>query len=356
MTRSSRPTGPRSARRPARVGRERLAGSSGRGSGRDIDGSLSGFLRATYAASLKSPVSDEWINTYCIRPVASVLVWLFYRLGLRPVGVVLLGAVAGTLSGLCLAFNPWGRGLLLGGLLLILKNLLDAADGQLARATGSVDRIGRFADSIADFWVNGWITLGAAVPAASVIGLPRAAALAGAAFLLILLQCSLFVFYQVSFLARIGRSPVNRTDETPLGDDLSGARLERRLQRIYLALYGWQDRWMAALDRLLLRAWGIRFLGAADPDRGTAIAVSAGADRLRLIERRWYGDSVALRLTSFLGLGTSLTLYAVFLAAGRPIDALLWIDLGESSIAIAAILYRFCFLAPRMRRSSVHDR
>jgi phosphatidylglycerophosphate synthase len=285
------------------------------------------FLRDTYRQSLKSSRSDEWINTYAIRPIASGLVWIFYRLRLRPVQVVLLGGAAGTAAGLSLALNPWGRGALAGGALLLLKNLLDAADGQLARATGQVDRVGRFADSITDFWVNGWITFGAAASLIPRLGPFLALALGAAAFLLLLLQCSLFVFYQVSYLQRIGRSPANRTDERARESERETAPgWERRLQETYLVLYGWQDRLMAALDR--------RLAGAAVRDRDD-----------------WYGDTLGLRLTSFLGLGTSLTVYSLLLLAGRPLWALLWILAGETSVALAAILYRrFAFSGGRRGR------
>jgi phosphatidylglycerophosphate synthase len=281
------------------------------------------FLRATYRHSVKSSRSDEWINTYAIRPAASLLVWLFYRLRLRPVQVVLLGALAGTLAGLALVFDWAGRGLLLGGVLLIIKNFLDAADGQLARATGQVDRVGRFSDAIADFWVNGWITLGAAHAAVPLLGSVAAWSLGAAAFLLLVLQCSLFVFYQVSFLRFSGMSPANRTDERPLEEERAAPPLERRLQAVYLILYGWQDRLMAALDRVLLR-------------RAMKRAAAGGAGP-RELEAAWYSDALCLRLSSFLGLGTSLTVYSVFLMAGSAVGALLWIVVGESLVALAAI-------------------
>jgi phosphatidylglycerophosphate synthase len=284
--------------------------------------SLIGFLRLTYRQSLKSSRSDEWINTYAIRPVASVLVWVFYRLGLSPVQVVLLSALVGTLSGLVLVLDPGGHGLVLGGLGLMAKNLLDAADGQLARATNRVDRVGRFADSLADFWVNGWVTLGTAWAAAPLLGSGRALVLGAAAFLLVLLQCSLFVFYQVSYLRSTGKSPTNRTDERPQEEELAAPPLEQSLQAAYLLLYGWQDRLMAALDGVLLRRTLVR-----------------SADRPRTREA-WYADSLGLRLSSFLGLGTSLTVYSVLLVAGSPVGALLWIVVGESMVALAVVLYR----------------
>lgn len=299
--------------------------------------SWTGFLRTTYSQSLKSSRSDEWINTYAIRPAASVLVWVFARLGLRPVQVVLLSAATGTAAGLSLVLVPGRTGLVLGGALLLAKVVLDAADGQLARATGQVDRIGRFADSIADFWVNGWITLGAAVPAAATLGTGRAALLGAAAFLLVLLQCSLFVFYQVTFLGAVSRSPANRTDERPLEAEKRASALERRLQRTYLRLYGWQDRLMAFLDRALLRRALRRFAGRAPEAE---------------VRQAWYSDATALRGTSFLGLGTSNVVYGVLLLAGWPVGALLWVVVVESGVALAALAYRFFWPKTALTSSS----
>jgi phosphatidylglycerophosphate synthase len=295
------------------------------------------FVRVHYRRSLKSARSDEWINTYLIRPAAFVLVWLFYRLRLRPVQVVLLGALAGTLCAPALLFIPGRAGPFWAGICLLAKNLLDAADGQLARATGRVDRVGRFADSIADFWVNAVVTLCCGAALSGQLGLPRALCLSAAAFLLLVLQCSLFVFYQISYLNRAGHSPANRPSEQMTAEDRAAPPLERRLQRIYLALYGWQDRWMAALDRLLFRS--------VRPD------AKAGIRRTEL-EERWFGDAVGLRLTSFLGLGTSLTVFGICLLLGSPRAALLWILLGENAVAAVAILYRLLWLAPSLSRAA----
>jgi len=284
------------------------------------------FLRATYSASLKSAVSDEWINTYAIRPLASVLVWVFYRMHWKPVWVVLLGVGVGSAAaaGVASGMAPWA--LSAGGALLLVKNLLDAADGQLARATDQVDRVGRFADALTDFWVNSAVALALAVPLSLQFGTPAAVGLALATGFSLVLQCSLFVFYQVSFLARRNHAAVNRTDERVRAEDANGSRLERRLQRAYLWCYGWQDALMAWIDRRL---------GASVPES-------------RLDD--WYGDLLGLRLSSFLGLGTTLTGVGVALLVGRADLAVLWSVGFGNAWALIALGYRAFVLAPRLRR------
>ncbi|MBK8231328.1 MAG: CDP-alcohol phosphatidyltransferase family protein [Candidatus Eisenbacteria bacterium] len=291
-----------------------------------IERGLVPFLREHYARSQKSVRSDEWINTFAIRPLAALFVWGFFLLRWKPVWVVWLGGLVGTAAALALVALPGERGLIWGGWLLLLKNVLDAADGQLARATGQVDRIGRFADSIADFWVNLWVPLATALLLASRFGLGPALALGLLTALCLMLQCSLFVFYQVGFLAAVGKSPVNRTDESVRPEDTLASPLERRLQALYLQLYGWQDRWIAAVDAALRRLCGVRSESARE---------------------RWVSDPVALRLTSFLGLGTSLTGFALALLLRRPDLALAWVLLVLNGVALLSLLYRALVLRSR---------
>ena len=107
----------------------------------------------SYKESLKSDASDELINTYILRPVAGLLVRALYRTRVTPNQVTL----AATASGLAAAALYWqGTPLLtaLAGICLTGKDLLDSADGQLARAKGLFSRAGRFLDSIGDFAVN----------------------------------------------------------------------------------------------------------------------------------------------------------------------------------------------------------
>lgn len=293
-----------------------------------IERGLFPFLREHYARSQKSARSDEWINTFAIRPLAALFVWGFFLLRWKPVWVVWLGGLVGTAAALALVLLPGERGLVWGGWLLLLKNVLDAADGQLARATGQVDRIGRFADSIADFWVNLWVPLATAVLLAPRIGLVPALGLGLLTALCLMLQCSLFVFYQVGFLAAVGKSPVNRTDESVRPEDALASPLERRLQALYLLLYGWQDRGIASIDQLLRRLCGVRTDAARD---------------------HWISDATALRLTSFLGLGTSLTGFAVALLLRRPDLALGWVLVILNGVALLSLLYRALVLRSRAR-------
>jgi hypothetical protein len=110
-------------------------------------------------AQLAQPVTLE--TTYKVREAEGVLDLYFYRrvgfqlakffakIGMSPVGVTLLGGVFGIFAGhlyfyRSLAINVAGMGL------HVFANLLDNADGQLARLTNRQSREGRIIDSLVD--------------------------------------------------------------------------------------------------------------------------------------------------------------------------------------------------------------
>jgi len=248
----------------------------------------------SYRSSVKSDASDELINTYLLRPAAGLLVRVVYRTPVTPNQVTLSAIVAGAVAAFLYAQGDPVR-TAAAGLCLTLKDLLDSADGQLARAQGRFSRAGRFLDSIGDIAVN------CAVFAAIAAAMARHGAGAGtlaacvAGFFGISLRVSYHVFYQTSFLHMKNTYLGNRTTEEMRAEDRAADWWTRTLQRVFLLLYGWQDAWIARLD-----AWSRR-----------GLAEGAETDRL------WYGDLPAVRLSGFLGLGTELFLLMVFSVIDR---------------------------------------
>ena len=106
-----------------------------------------------YRSSLKSDFSDELINTYLLRPIAGLIVRLLYPTPVTPNQVTIASTVAGIVAAFFYLDGTPGA-VVAAGLLVTLKDLLDSADGQLARAKGTYSRIGRFLDSIGDFVVD----------------------------------------------------------------------------------------------------------------------------------------------------------------------------------------------------------
>lgn len=237
-----------------------------------------------YKKTLKSTISDELINTYLLRPIAGFIVRILYPTRVTPNQVT----VASTLAGLAAAgfyFQNEAGLTAVAGLFVTLKDVLDSADGQLARAKQQYSRIGRFLDSIGDFVVDvavfaaiGWILY---VNTGN--GWMIALALAGLAG--ITLRVSYHVFYHTSFLHLQEKYRINRVTEEITKADQSGDARTLMLQRIFQMIYGWQDRLMASIDE-----WSRK--GASD----------------REFSIRWYSDPVGLRLSGLLGIGTELFL------------------------------------------------
>jgi len=262
----------------------------------------------SYSASVKSDASDELINTYVLRPAAGILVRLLYRTAVTPNQVTLAATAAGLVAAL-LYFPGTPQLTVAAGLCVTLKDLLDSADGQLARAKGMFSRAGRFLDSIGDFAVN--LAVFAAIAAAMLrhgTG-ARAPLLCALAFLGTSLRVSYHVFYQASFLHLRSAYAGNRTSEELIAEDQTEDPLTAALHRTFLLLYGWQDRLMARLDSFAL---------------GRAPLTPAGA-------KLWYGDATGVRLSGFLGLGTELFLLTACSVAGA-LDAYLVINIGGMNL------------------------
>ena len=89
--------------------------------------------------------ADELVNIYLLRPAAAAVVWLLQPTRVSPNHVT----GAAILTGLAAAWT-YGIGtpfaVAAAGVLVTAKDVLDDADGQLARAKEQYSRRGRFLD------------------------------------------------------------------------------------------------------------------------------------------------------------------------------------------------------------------
>lgn len=273
-----------------------------------------------YKKSLKSGLSDEVINTYLLRPLAGLIVRVLYRTPVTPNQVTIASTIAGFVAaGLYLKNEAFYTAV--AGLCVTLKDVLDSADGQLARAKQQYSRIGRFLDSLGDFVVDvavfgaiGWVLFSSSgdwwVIALSILGL-----------LGITLRVSYHVFYQTSFLHLEEQYQVNRVTEDITADDLAGDPAALRLQKTFQFIYGWQDRLMLRVD-----TWCRR--GCADRD----------------FLSRWYSDPKGLRLSGLIGFGTELFL---LMACSVFNELALYLMLNVffmSGIVLLSVFYRRWYL------------
>jgi phosphatidylglycerophosphate synthase len=271
----------------------------------------------SYSASIKSDVSDEPVNVYLQRPIAGLVVRLVFNTPVTPNQLTFISTIFGMLGAAAIIFAPlhlWAA-----GILLYAKDIFDSADGQLARAKMMHSRRGRFYDSIGDFIVDAcvfsavafWVfTQGYPLPISVCIGL--------AGLLGVSLRVSYHVFYQSSFLHTEEKYSMNRVSEEIFAGDLQEDRVTRLLHRMFLFLYGWQDRLMRHIDLWCYQA----------PGR-----------RIGMPDKSWYQNATALRFGGFLGLGTEYVLLATCLFADS-----LWTYLFCTLVLLnllwgAAILY-----------------
>lgn len=202
----------------------------------------------------------------------------------------------------------------LAGLLLLVKSLLDAVDGSLARARQRPSRVGRFLDSLLDFALNAAVYLAIAWPRARTTGSPQPLALALAALLSATWQGTAFNYYSVAYRLRVGGETTSRLDES--GEDgmpWDDPRALRLLRALYALVYGWQDRLMAALDRL----------------------VTPGQPPHAYTDRRF------LTAVTAMGLGTQLAVIALCSWIGRPTWALYALVGPFNGYFVGLMVYRY---------------
>ena len=182
---------------------------------------------------------------------------------------------------------------IIGAILLFYKNVLDKVDGSLARAKGLDSRRGRFYDSIADFVVT--LTVFSAmgykllVFYQSILIIP----VVFIAMIFSMLQCSYFIYYQVSFIKISGKNTVNRileqvTDEDIINED----KITLVLQKIFMLIYGWQDVLMYKIDK-----WAYNRLDYSSEKQS--------------FHELWYKDRRFLTIASLLSIGTHMVLIAI---------------------------------------------
>lgn len=111
-----------------------------------------------FKSTLKSTETEDWLDLRVVRPVCYLLACLFAKLDIHPNTVTIASMFIGAGSAYFFASGSFYycgmEGLLMniiGILLLIVADLFDCTDGQLARMTGKKSPMGRILDGIAGF-------------------------------------------------------------------------------------------------------------------------------------------------------------------------------------------------------------
>jgi hypothetical protein len=237
------------------------------------------------------------------RPVARVLTRWLVPTRVSPIHVTLLFTAVGLGAGALYATGST-QAARAAGVLLVLKSLLDAVDGSLARARARPSRVGRFLDSVCDYFVNAAVLLGIGWSQAVELGSAWPLGVSLLALEVMTWQGTTFNYYYVLYRHLIGGDTTSRVEESE-GEPLpwDDPAVLRVLHGAYRLIYGWQDRWMAGIDGWITR----------DPESAS------------------YTDKRLLTLTTTMGLGFQLLVFAVLSWVGHP-EWIPWLILGPYSL------------------------
>ena len=115
-------------------------------------------MNENYQATLKSSETEDWLDLHVIRPVCYYLAVIFAKLGIHPNTVTIASMFIGAGSAIffgCASYYYGGtEGLvfnIIAIVLLMIADIFDCTDGQLARMTGKKSRLGRILDGAAGF-------------------------------------------------------------------------------------------------------------------------------------------------------------------------------------------------------------
>jgi phosphatidylglycerophosphate synthase len=102
-------------------------------------------------SSRRTAEIEEISNLYFIHPLASRLVPVLARMGFTANAVSLTGMLFGAAAGVAYYHYQDPRWAITGFVLMLAWHVMDGADGQLARLTGSQSQFGQMVDGVADY-------------------------------------------------------------------------------------------------------------------------------------------------------------------------------------------------------------
>ena len=115
-------------------------------------------MNEKYRATLKSAETEDWLDLHVIRPFCYYCAVFFAKFDIHPNTVTIWSMIIGAVSAIffgCSSFYYGGTmGLvynIIAVVLLMVADILDCTDGQLARMTGKKSRVGRILDGLAGF-------------------------------------------------------------------------------------------------------------------------------------------------------------------------------------------------------------
>ncbi len=175
------------------------------------------------------------------RPIARYIATSFVNTAITPVQVTCMFIISGIIAIIAMHYGYF----LVAFFFLVLKSILDAADGELARLKQTPSYTGRYFDSIADILLNAAIfyTL-YTITSSSLL-------MAGISFACLQLQGTLYNYYYVILRNKVDGDTTSRVFETKTPTALPGEKQKTVafLFTTYRILYGGFDAIIYFLDR-----------------------------------------------------------------------------------------------------------
>jgi phosphatidylglycerophosphate synthase len=155
-----------------------------------------------YKKSLKMGEAEEILDLIFYRPIALGFVKLVYRLPMTPNQVTYLSLLAGLA---CAYYFSQGtpEQFAVAGIWYAIANMLDCADGQLARLQNSGTPLGRLVDGVVDWIISVAIFIGLGIGLAAQTGEPIVWYLVVAGGLTSAIHSILFDYYQQDYIAKV---------------------------------------------------------------------------------------------------------------------------------------------------------
>jgi phosphatidylglycerophosphate synthase len=286
----------------------------------------------SYKKTLKTKADDSFLNLQSFSFITSKQITkLLYYTPVTPHQVIFVSMVFGIAASYMIIQNSRLL-VIVGAVLLFYKNVLDKVDGSLARAKGLDSRRGRFYDSISDFIVT-LTTFSAMTYKLFLKYNSKWIFVIGFAVMIFsMMQCSYFIYYEVAFIKFSGKQTVNRLLETVTEEDLTGNdKWTLFLQRIFLIIYGWQDKLFASLDNYFYKKIELFSEQFKSQIR----------NQKPQIDMLWYANKPFLTFASLLSIGSHIFLICIFALMGRfdiyfIVNLILW-----NLLLICAIIYHY---------------
>ena len=175
------------------------------------------------------------------RPIAIAIANALKNTSFTPIHVTVAFIISGLFAIYCIVLGYYWQ----AAFFLILKSILDAADGELARVKQTPSYTGRFLDSVADIILNAILLLSVWYISNSSIWICILA------FLGLQLQGTLYNYYYVILRNKLDGDTTSRIFEytTPIALEGEKQKHVNILFGMYKLLYGTFDKTIYALDR-----------------------------------------------------------------------------------------------------------